>query len=617
MPGPALTVPFPYDLVIGTSGYVFADFMEDQDPTIFGQTQTFVQRSNTQGDYGDNQQDFWLTFSQKDWNKGEQQRYQGRDDDGKTRFWRGSNVDARIPGEVTMRKATTALTFAANVTNAWGNTSNDLVYATTSTTLYTVDYAGTISSLGAHGLGAAPSRWGICGDTQNIYMSTTSAGTVGVRRWNGSVFSTFTATGVDAVAYLNNTLYGYSGGATTATFYRIDAGGTANNLFEWKDASGDVFGPVTGKLIPFGGKLLILRYRNGDPYGATLWLFDGTAPAKIAEFPSNFLVYDCVVLSGTVFVSGAFQKHVSATVFNRPAIHFYKDGTQDLLWQADGYVSDTGTENAMSPPLAVYDGGLVWWDGFRNQVVYYNALSGGIMTVASYGTSASGNYLAAANTFFIVGTTGSTLGTLYPISTDVVATSAEVTTSLIDFDTSLRKVFRGVRVEYDAGTTGNGGTVDISYRFNDVAEGGSYTSLQTGAVSGTEYVFPTPAEGTTYQSVSVKVTLNKGTCTTDGPKLKRVKVRAVPVEPTFKRRRYVVSLGGIDGESPIQLRDGSYHAKDGKDMYTDLVSLIASTAPQTIIDEYGTYTGVLEGDKCEFRRTKSQQSVAVITAREV
>ena len=45
---------------------------------------TFVERANVQGDYGDNQQDFFMTFSQKDWSLGEQQRYFRRATTGST-----------------------------------------------------------------------------------------------------------------------------------------------------------------------------------------------------------------------------------------------------------------------------------------------------------------------------------------------------------------------------------------------------------------------------------------------------------------------------------------------------------------------------------------------------
>jgi hypothetical protein len=606
MPGPALTVPYPFDLVIGSSGYVFADFMEDADPTIFGSTPTFVPRQNTQGDYGDNQQDFWLTFSQKDWSKGEGQRYQGRDDDGKSRVWETAYADVRTVGQVAMRQTTNALTFAATPVSATSDTLNDLVYAASTTTLYHVDYAGTITSDGAHGLGNAPTRFGMTMDGRRVYLTTRAAGSVGVRHWDGAAFATFSATGADSLAFLNNTLYGYR--VDSNDLIKWDSAGVSSNVFAWRSTEADATGYVTqAKLVPFGGKLLIMRYRSSAGRGAELWQYDGTGVLKLTEFPSNFRAYDCELVNGVVFVSGAFEKHISSTLYRRGAIYFYKDGQQDLLWQSKDYAA-----NDNLPRLAPFDGGLIFTDQTRGYMCFYDPATGGITAIQAANCEGS---LCATSTFFLE-TGPSTAASLYPNSSGAAATTTSIHSSLIDFDTSLRKVFRGVRVEFDAATDGNGGSVDIAYRFDNLDTALTYTTLQTAADSGTEYGFPTPPPGTTYQSVSVRVNVNKGT-STKGPVLKRVQVRAVPVEPTFKRRRYVVNLGGIDGKSPVTLRDGTRHAKDGKDMFNDLQAQISSTAPVGITDEYGTYVGVLEGDKCEFRRTKSQQSVAVITTREV
>src|SRR4051812_47737069 len=127
----AATVPYPYDLVIGSTGFILADYLQDSEPSVYGQTPTFVQRQNTQGDYGDNQQDFWLTWSQKDWSKGGQQKYQGREDDGKSRYWDGSAITVETPGEVSMSTDTAGITFAAAPKSCVASASADLVYVTT------------------------------------------------------------------------------------------------------------------------------------------------------------------------------------------------------------------------------------------------------------------------------------------------------------------------------------------------------------------------------------------------------------------------------------------------------------------------------------------------------
>jgi hypothetical protein len=594
-----------YDLWLDGQGYVFADL--EHDKALYGYTPTFVSRTNVQGDYGDNQQDFWLTWTQRDWSGGEQAKYETRGNDPQNRYWLGAAVDARIPGEVSMRKASTGLTFAAAPKTATGDAANDLVWVSTATTLYTVDYAGTIVSIGAHGLGAAPSRWGQTTQA-GTFISTTTAGTVGVRVWNGATFSTFSATSADSLAYLANALYGFRESA--GTLVRYDTAGVASILYTWQSPSGGAITGLRSKLVPFGGKLLILREKY-PPRGSELWLYDGTAPAKIAEFPANFKAYDCEVSNGVVYVSGAFEKHVSANIFQRPAIIFYKDGAQDILWQTPDYLASSIVN---SPALASFDNGLIWTDAYNGNLVYYDFSTGGFTSIAVFAPSGN-ELLSSTGSFLVQATVQGTAGKLYPASSDAAESAATVSHSLIDFDTSLRKIFRSVKVEFDAAPDGNGGSVDIAYRFNDLAVF-TFTTLHAGITSGTEYFFPEVAEGTTYQSVSIKITLNKDS-SSNGPKLKRVSVRGLPVLPAYKKRTYVLLLGGRDGDSPVKLRDNTLHPLDGKDMATNLQTATGRTSPFSITDSLDTFTGRVEEDGLQMVEYKPQQWIAKISVREV
>jgi hypothetical protein len=152
------------DLLLDGQGYIFDDTLDSG--SVYSQHQRaelglspiFVERQNVQGNYGDNQQDFWLTFSQKDWSLGEQQRYaRPNDDDSARRYWTGTNIDIRsLPGQASIREAVTTLTFAASVKCANGDAPNDVITVATTANLYTIDNAGTITDKGAHGLGVAP-----------------------------------------------------------------------------------------------------------------------------------------------------------------------------------------------------------------------------------------------------------------------------------------------------------------------------------------------------------------------------------------------------------------------------------------------------------------------------
>src|SRR3990167_6067956 len=109
----AADVPGKFDLVLNGEGYVCADMEEVK--AQFGYTPTFVARTNVQGDYGDNTQDFWMTFTQRDWSLGEQQKFYRQDEPRSPRYWRGSNVGGRTAGQVPRRPKTTSPGFGASV----------------------------------------------------------------------------------------------------------------------------------------------------------------------------------------------------------------------------------------------------------------------------------------------------------------------------------------------------------------------------------------------------------------------------------------------------------------------------------------------------------------------
>ncbi len=157
----------------------------------------------------------------------------------------------------------------------------------------------------------------------------------------------------------------------------------------------------------------------------------------------------------------------------------------------------------------------------------YNLGVGGIHCVGSY-TVTNATPMMAASKDVVVHTRNATTAWYYP--TTSTASSASVSTSLMDFGNSLSKLFRGIKVDWTAATDGNGGSIDIAYQVDSVD--GSYTSLVNSAVSGTENTL----SGVSGHSISAKITLNKGT-STSGPILKRIYVRAAPALQTFRNLR--------------------------------------------------------------------------------
>jgi len=180
----AADVPGKFDVIIDGYGYVTSRAVDPNFPFRTQQvqlsyTQTFVERTNVSGSYGDNQQDFWLAISQKDWSLGEQLKFFRTDQT--SRYWRGQNVDVRTPGQVTIRPAVKAVTFAgAVVTCCPKGTQSGSLFASSATNLYEIDSTGTITDKGAHGLGVAPATFGLVTDGLNAYLSALTGGSVGV-----------------------------------------------------------------------------------------------------------------------------------------------------------------------------------------------------------------------------------------------------------------------------------------------------------------------------------------------------------------------------------------------------------------------------------------------------
>lgn len=580
-----------YDVVINGKGYMLLDTLEESIPfrthrAIYGQTQPFVERSNVSNSYGDNAQDFFLTIRQRDWSLGEQQKFFRAGQDG--RYWAGSGVDVSVPGQVRLAPAFSALTFAGAV-RAVSRVNLPQMAALSATNLYTVDAARSITDKGVHGLGASPAKFGFAFDGVNNFLSTTTAGTVGVRKWTGAAFSTYSATASDSLAFLNNTLYGYAAGV----LQRYDSAGTATTLFTWKEAEGTTYS-LTGDqapiLEPFGGKLLILF-----PYaqtGAELWIYDGTGVSLLAIFPSNYMASDLEVLYGVAYIAGSFQKAASAsTQFNRPAIHFF-DGSQiGLLWQANDFSTSASSDafGGPHPALAAAQAKLLFTDDTMATILAYNPATGGVSTVGSYTAGGTDIRLGASN--FVTLHTRNVVGG-YGIGTSAYSASGYVISSLVDFDSSLPKQFRGIKIEWDPATDGNGGTVDIAYQVDSLT--GSWTTLQSGAVSGTEYTL----SGVSGHAIAVRITINVGTSTA-GPTLKSFSVRGAPEMPVYPRGEYIIDCTNTSADARI-LRDDSFHALTGYEQVVNLVAARNATAPFSITDKInGTFTGFVDVNDAE------------------
>lgn len=596
MAGPS-DVPSKYDVVINSVGYMLAD--EEQPQANYGYTPTFVPRSNTQGDYGDNQQDFWMTATQNDWSLGQDQRYYRTDERSRRRFWECQSADVTMPGKVAMRADTRQITPASGIVSAIEEGGNNATYIMffTSTNCYSISPTGTITNRGAHGQGSSPMRHAVARDASSVFISDcSSGGSVGIRRVSLSyAFSTFSATDCGSLAFLNNTLYG----ADFNKLYRFDSAGTATTLHTFLDAVATSDGFIV-KLLALGGKLLLLRK---FPENAEVWIYDGTGVAKIAELPRNFIFSNAIVSQGILYICG---KHFLGLGKYRPTVYYLVNGTLDVFWKSvdlsDGYGVD----------VCEWQYGLVIQHD--SAMRFYDPATGGSHTIAQ-SNNANNMCVTSGTVSLLQWYEGAADGYQHPTSAAVAQT--RITSSLFDFDSSLTKIFRGVTVEWDAGTDGNGGSVDVEYILNKVD--GSTVALQTSAVSGTEYNL-TNISG---KSIAVRVKLNKGT-STYGPVLRRISVRAVPITSAsgvsgaqFRKETFIIKCTGRDSANPLVLRDGTLETNDGLVLAQALRTAASSALPVSVTDEFGTFTGVIDTDKFDLRRLRTNEFVGIVPVREV
>lgn len=618
----AAMVPNKYDVVIDGYGYMFwAGLMQSlpfrNQRAAYSYTPTFIPRTNISGAYGDNQQDFFLTASQDNWFLGQGQRFfRANDQDSSRKYYSGASVDTNIEGQVTMRRAIVTSTLAANVKAACpgGYTLGPSAHAyCTTSNLYTVDYAGAITDQGAHGAGTPR---GMCTDGVNLYVSGSSK----VRKWTGSGYSDFSASLTGEVAFLNNSLYGFLNGV----LHVYDTSGTQSTVFTWKDATGTTRA-ATAKIMPFGGQLLIyFPYLTDRP---ELWIYDGTGTSRIAELPASAVGYDLEVIEGVVYLSGAVcDAPGGSTLGMVPVVWAYVNGSISEVWRAQNGSGTLPAVNSLYlPALGTYAGRLIFVDPINQSINEYNPANGAVSVIAQHTREGSPSsttkswITSAANSVFLTYDAGggSPKAVFYPDQSNFAAT-ATLDSSLIDFDNSLTKLFRGIKVDWEGG-----GSVDLWYQSDSLTSG--YTPMSIGgARSGTEYLFT----NLTGRSMSWRLVLNNNVSGADAfnppglPTIKRVYLRAVPVQQSYKRRQYVLDLSGVitagTVDNPVPLRDSTSHVLTGAAMAANLNATIVATSPFNVTDRLGTYSAVFEQGEgiTEIDEVRPGEFIAQVTLRE-
>lgn len=582
-------IPGQIDLLLNGQGYILAN--AEVNRAIYGTSPIFVERQNTQGDFGDNQQDFWLTASQNDWSLGEDQRYFRTDEVSRRRFWQGTNLDPFTPGKVLIGSDKKSVTFPAAVKSAKDWQFQSLTAS--STNLYSVvPGTGGVTDRGAHGGGATTNFNMFANDSNFFYIYT---GTGNIRKWSGSAFSDFATANQGFPAFLNNSLYGFSG----SVLFRYDTAGAATTLHTFKDATGGTGSSSGGFAIPYGGDLLLYRSGGAEFANDQLWIYDGTGVSLLALLPANFAAGDLCVSQGVLFIVGSITRTIGSSITTLLA---YVNGELLTVW------TSTARGNGLQASIAPWNNGVAFLDPGTLRCLYYDLGVGGVYTLFTVSTLPGATRMSSCTNGIVV-TQGNTSGYSWPSTTPIFATTATLTTSLFDFDSSLDKYVKAVKIDWDAASDGDGGSMDIAYQLNTVD--GSFTTVQTGAVSGTEYTI-----GQICRSISIKVTMNKST-SSFGPVLKRIYVRAAPVGQQFRRRKYILDLSGRNGKSHVELRNGNDHPLDGHQQAVNLNTAIALTTPFTIVDRFGSFSGIIEPDETQIVEVRPEEYVATVVVRQV
>ena len=596
MAGPALTdVPDRYDVVFqlnngNTYGFLLADSVESNLPfrthkALYSYSPTFLERQNVSQQYGDNFQDFFLTGSQDDFSLGEQQKFFRVNDQNRSRrYWGGRNVEpVDVPGDVTL---TTTLASAASSVGTIATpfslaVGSDDWWTADVTNLYSVSRTLAVTTVGAHGCTGPVS---IAVDYKNVYIAGSSG--AGIRKWDGASFSTFSTTlNITSLAFVNNILFGYQ--QTTDSFISFDTSGTPTTQFQWKNADGAGVSTTNRfiKLVPYGGDIYIIR-----SVGQTveLWKYDGSGVRKLADLQPDFNMVqgDACVAQGIVFFSGVFIANTSSNTY-QPAIFFYANGSMGQLWKAPAAVSNSST----SVPMCAFGNGVIFKDPITGNIYQYDLAAGGIHCIENF----SRGTVPEPSSILVPSNINSAFLLLYSDRIVTYRGSANynstgyIQTSQYDFDNTLSKVMRAIKVDADIPANTS---VDIAYQLDGC--GGTYTALATGITSGTEYLLPA---STSAHSISVQITLNSATGSAT-PTLKRVYVRAAPMLQQFRRREFLFDLsGGLReeiGKSARRNRDNTPYPYDPKTAANNLRTIATQTIPFTVQDRFDQFTCIAD-----------------------
>jgi hypothetical protein len=442
-----------YDCVIGGTGFMLYRDQDDTHPSEtyspqpvdLTYTPVFIERQNVQGDLGDNTQDFYMTFVQRDWSGGIGQKYFRQQQDRDRSFWDGSIIKPTVvPGAVTIgpREQTSALVNGTNFfcqmlyvkeTSSATTTQGDCMVKVEGTS------ANTIKVYGSRDGGVtwqvqpntSASPWTDCcdavaGDDGRLYFLESGVGGAGTSIVHSipgltlgmpnTIPATITWTNWTALTFIAHAIEYYNGSVYAAgndgTVRLITSGGGGGTVIK------DLGGGRAIDMLTAGGFLWILYISAQGDY--RLYQYDGSTVSEAARLPRGWKMqyntetplrhFDCLDTNltfthsrqvncmcyqdGVVYVSGMTPSRDYAMSQRgacpfRTALWYYAAGNTGLIWEADVTAQHYywGGGSACCP---IQGGMIAFADVLNNKLMCYDPNTGGVFPLSTITNPTSG-----------------------------------------------------------------------------------------------------------------------------------------------------------------------------------------------------------------------------------
>ncbi len=514
-----------YDVLIGGSGFMlYRDKPDNDQPSehfqSYGDDLTyspvFIDRSNVQGDLGDNVQDFFMTFVQRDWSGGMGQKYFRQQADRERSFWDCKNVDCTTtPGSVRVGADTIKAALSTGSSpnglycnmvyfkNSGGGTVGPVegmvkvegAAATTVVAYYSVDATNwTLQTTSGAPLMVDCVDM-MTGDDGFIYCLEGTNGTT-------STIHRLAAPATGATLAWDNTTKVTGGYCTLITFwggniYVADRNAKLKQVAFGTSAVQSIihdFG--AGKIVdmlPTPAGIYILYVTNMGDY--RLFRYDGASTTELARMPMGWhlqiphetfftaegavaaqnSVHCMTSVDGVLYVTGLIpardyvQSNRNSTNY-RQALWFYASGNSGIIWASE-VLNNSHYRASGGAICQVRGGAVVWLDGTDDRIMQYDPATGGVSCIGQFISSSGALYPHGASLPTVSGTINSAATTLVisgasalPPNGAVLTTSGSTEKALVvgGGGTTTLTIFRGYQDTTPANATfTNGLTVNI------------------------------------------------------------------------------------------------------------------------------------------------------------